>query len=200
MTEEINQNDLVASEIAANPELIKPVIEDLYDASRTKRQRASEIVSNVAHANIDILIPHISDLTDALNRPEAKTRWGVLDALNLMVSAESRQCDKALVGAESSLFDEKNGPVRLAAFRFLCSLGATTPARSEKIWPLLSDAISCYHGDFEYTEMLAIFSVFADGKIADSVKADIVKTLSFDAKNAKGSIGKRTKSIVDKLS
>ena len=200
MTEEINQNDLVSSEIVADPELIKPVIEDLYDASRTKRQRASEIVSAVAHANMDILIPHIPDLTDALNRPEAKTRWGVLDALNLMVSTESRQCDKALVGAESSLFDEKNGPVRLAAFRFLCSLGATTPARSEKIWPLLSDAISCYHGDFEYTEMLAIFSVFADGKIAESVKADIVKTLSFDAENAKGSIGKRTKAIVEKLS
>lgn len=200
MTEEITQIDEVAKEIIDNPEMLKPVVEDLYDASRTKRQRASEIVSMVAHSNVDILVAFIPDLIDALNRPEAKTRWGVLDALNLMVPAESRQCDKALAGAESSLFDEKNGPVRLAAFRFLCSLGATTTSRSEKIWPLLSDAISCYHGDFEYTEMLAIFSVFADGKIADSVKLEIVENLSFDAENAKGNIGKRTKAIVEKLS
>ena len=71
-----------------------------------------------------MLVPQGSAFVDALNRPEAQTRWECLDILTALVDYDSRTCDKAVPGAEAALFDEESGPVRLAAMRFLCKLGA----------------------------------------------------------------------------
>ena len=108
-------------------------------------QHAARIVAQVGKIKIEALAPYVNELVDALNRPEAQTRWEVLDALTSLVHLESRSCDKAIAGAETALFDEDSGPLRLAAMRFLCTLGATTENRSEKVWPLIDEAIQCYH-------------------------------------------------------
>ena len=69
-------------------------------------------------------------------------------------------------GAETALFDEKNGPVRLAAMRFMCKLAGTTEARSERIWPFIDEGIQCYHGDLEYQDMLGAVVYGANKKTA----------------------------------
>lgn len=52
----------------------------------------------------------------------------------------------AFEGAETALFDEISSTLRYAAFRLLCVWGATSVERSREAWPILDEAIQCYHG------------------------------------------------------
>lgn len=98
------------------------------------------------------------------------------------------------------MFDEDNGFVRLSALRFLCALGATTENRSQKVWPLLDEAIQCYHGDYEYQDMLSAIVLFSEGKLAPEVKQGLIDRVSFDAEHSKGSLKRRSQQIIDNLS
>ena len=183
-----------------NAEELQLAVDQVVSSSRRSRQKASRVISAVAKENPEALVPHIPALVSVLDFDEAQTRWEVLDALALLVSYDSRACDKALEGAETALFDEDNGPVRLSALRFLCKLGATTENRSEKVWPLLDEAIQCYHGDFEFQDMLAAVVDFSAGKISQNVKEQLGVRMAFDAANAKGWLRKRAAQIVENVS
>jgi hypothetical protein len=180
-------------------EILARLVEELSGASRRSRQIASSVIGAVARRNPERIAPYADALVDALNRPEAQTRWECLDALTEIVPIESRACDKAVGGAESALFDEENGPVRLAAMRFLCKLGATTENRSEKAWPLIDEAIQCYHGDLEFQDMLVAVIGFSEGKLAADVKTALSSRMAFDASNAKGALKKRAQQIIDNI-
>ena len=117
----------------------------------------------------------------------------------MLVDKDSRACDKAISDAEASLFDEESGPVRLAALRFLCKIGATTENRSEKTWPLIDEAIQCYHGDLEFGDMLVAVVEYSQGKLSDSVKAALAERMAFDAANSKGSLQRRAQQILDNV-
>ena len=155
--------------------------------------------AQIAKVDPEILVPYIDDFIDALKRPEAQTRWESLEVLTTLVPLASKSCDKALADAETALFDEENGFVRLAALRFLCKLGATTAMRSEKVWPLLDEAIQCYHGDYEYQDMLIALIGFSEGKIAPSVKEGLKERMAFDAEKSKGALKRRSQQIIDNL-
>lgn len=170
---------------------------ELSGASRRTRQNAAAMLAAFAKTDADKLVPYGAELVDALNRPEAQTRWECLDALTELVAHDSRLCDKAVAGAETALFDEDSGPLRLAAMRFLCRLGATTENRSEKIWPLIDEAIQCYHGDLEFHDMLDAVSDFAAGKLSAAVRDELIARMSFDARNGKGGLKRRAQQIVD---
>lgn len=180
-------------------DILEKLVEDLSGSSRRVRQTSSAVLSLVAKQDAQRLAPYVDALVDALNRPEAQTRWECLDALTCLVDVESRGCDKALGGAEAALFDEESGPVRLAAMRFLCRLGSTTENRSEKAWPLIDEGIQCYHGDLEFQDMLVAVIGFSEGKLASDVKAQLKERMSFDAANSRGALGKRAKQIVENL-
>lgn len=186
----------LSESVQKNPEQLKELADALSSGSRRERQNAAAELALVAKADPEKLVECIPELVDALNRPEARTRWECLDALTILVEYDSRACDKALIGAESSLFDEDSGPVRLAAMRFLCKLGSTTNIRSEKTWPLIDEGIQCYHGDLEFNDMLTAISEFSEGKISEDVKAALVERMRFDAENGKGSIKRRAAQIV----
>ena len=98
-----------------------------------------------------------------------------------------------------ALFDEDNGFVRLSALRFLCTLGATTENRSQKVWPLLDEAIQCYHGDYEYQDMLTALISFSTGKLAPEVKEGLSERVAFDAQHSKGALKRRSQQIIDNL-
>ena len=104
-----------------------------------------------------------------------------------------------IVGAENALFDEDSGPLRLAAMRFLCKLGATTEARSEKVWGLIDEGIQCYHGDLEFQDMLVAVIDFSAGKLAPSVAEELAARMKFDAENGKGTLKKRATQIEENL-
>ena len=199
MSEKQDSIKEMAQSIVDKPSLIDQIIEQLEGSSRRNRQNAAAVLSQVSKISPELLAPYVGALEDALDRPEAQTRWESLDALSNLISVDSRACDKALQGAENALFDEDNGLVRLAAFRFVCYLGATTQARSEKTWPLLDEAIQCYHGDFEYQDMLIALNVFAGGKISKPVKDSLKERVAFDAEHGHGALQRRCQQILDTL-
>lgn len=171
----------------------------LEGASRRDRQNAASILAEYAKLDPEPLVASANAFVDALNRPEAQTRWECLDVLTLIVPLDSRVCDKAFPGAETALFDEDSGPVRLSAMRFLCKLGATTENRSDRAWPLIDEAIQCYHGDFEYQNMLSAVVEFSEGKLSPEVKNALAARVAFDAENGKGSLGRKSKQIIENL-
>ncbi len=176
------------------------LIEALSSGSRRDRQNAAHALAEASKEAPEVMVPYGNQLIDALNRPEAQTRWECLDMLTRLVEFDSRTCDKAVVGAETALFDEESGPARLAAMRFLCKLGATTENRSERVWPLIDEGIQCYHGDLEFQDMLIAVMDFSLGKLSSQVKEELTARMKFDAENGKGILGRRAAQILENLS
>ena len=199
MSEKSQNIKETAAQAAKDEQLLADLAQQLEGSSRRSRQNAASVFAQVAKSEPEVLLPHLDAFVDALNRPEAQTRWESLDVLTALVPYDSRGCDKALSGAEAALFDEDSGLVRLAALRFLCKLGATTENRSEKIWPLLDEAIQCYHGDFEYQDMLVAIISFAEGKLTSSVKEGLNARVAFDAEHGKGALQRRSQQIIENL-
>ena len=78
--------------------------------------------------------------------------------------------------------------MRLAAFRLLCTYGATTAHRSERVWPLIDEAIRCYHGDAEFPAMLVSVLALVQGAATDEVKIAAADRMEFDADFAQGAV------------
>jgi len=187
------------NEGALTPEVIDELIGALSGANRRRRQDASHRIALVAHGKPEALVAHAAELVDALERPEAQTRWEVLDALAEVARVDATAVEGAYEGAEVSLFDEGSSAVRLAAFKFLASCGQTSPERSERAWPLLSEAIQCYHGDSEYHGMLVSLLDFAQGDISADVAASVAERVGFDAENGTGYIKSYSAQILEVL-
>lgn len=200
MSEKTEETRELASKCIGDEALLKGFAADLEGSSRRARQRAASVFVVIAKTQPELLAPYIPDMVDALNRPEAQTRWEVLEALARMVAVDSRACDKGIEGAETALFDEGNDLLHLAAMRFLCALGATTNKRCEKVWPLIDEAMQCYHGDPAFQDMLVAIIEFSKGQITDEAKAGLVERMQFDADHAKGALGVRAKAIVENAS
>ncbi|MDY4041203.1 MAG: hypothetical protein SOY67_03760 [Collinsella sp.] len=173
--------------IEDNKDALASLIEDLAGPGRRRRQLAAHVVALLAEREPELLSPYVPQLLDALERPEAQTRWEILDACTLLVGEHAKEIGAAFAAAEEALFDEDSAMLRLAAFRLLCAWGATERRRSEKVWPILDEAIQCYHGDLEYRDMLASLHAFATGKIDGRVAGELAGRLQFDAENGKGS-------------
>ncbi|MDM8288964.1 hypothetical protein QUW41_06550 [Slackia piriformis] len=188
-----------AHEAAADKDKLEKLFENLEGSSRRTRQLSASVLAVIARENPELVADRANAFVDALNRPEAQTRWECLDALTELVAVDSRACDKAIPGAETALFDEESGPARLAAMRFLCRLGSTTENRSEKVWPLIDEAIQCYHGDFEFQDMLVAVTGFSEGKLADAVKEALAGRMAFDASNGKGVLKRRAAQILENV-
>ena len=188
-----------AQEALKSKKKIETYMQTLSDGSRRERQKAASVIAAMTKENPAKMSEFIGGILDALDCPEAQTRWEVLDALTELVPVDSRNCEKAIVGAENALFDEDSGPLRLAAMRFLCKLGATTEARSEKVWGLIDEGIQCYHGDLEFQDMLVAVIDFSAGKLAPSVAEELAARMKFDAENGKGTLKKRATQIEENL-
>lgn len=176
--------------------LLKEIIDALAGDERRARQAAASVVHGIAEIDPAVLKPYAGELADALHRPESQTRWEVLGTFEKLVEVDARLVDKALPGAETALHDEESGVVRLAAFRLMCAYGATTAHRSERVWPLVDEAIRCYHGDAEFPAMLTSVIDMVTGNASDEVKLAAADRMAFDAENAKGLLKRRASSIV----
>lgn len=185
-----------AEKAASNPKYLAVVVDALAGDDRRSRQAAASVVHELALHDARALKPYAEELADALHRPESQTRWEVLGTFEKLVPVDGRLVDKALPGAEAALHDEESGVVRLAAFRMLCAYGATTEKRSERIWPLIDEAIRCYHGDPEFPAMLSGVTRLVTGHSADSVKIAAAERMAFDAETGKGLLKRRATRIV----
>ena len=176
------------------------LIDELSGPVRRMRQEAASTLATMAYEQpekIEADVDNIVDaLIDALFRPEAQTRWEALGALCKLAETHPDLVEKAYEGAETSLFDENSSRVRIEAFRMLASLGATSPEKSDKVWPLLDEAIQCFHGDPGYRAMLDSLVDFAAGAASDEVKEALVSRLTFDAENGRGYIKTSSQSVI----
>ena len=175
---------------------IESFIESLSNPSRRRRQEAAHEIAEIAQTAPEAFEGRVEDLIDALYRPEAQTRWEILAALASLSESYGNEVIKAFDGAEASLFDDTSSTVRLAAFLFLTRYGATSQKHSDQAWPLLNEAIQCYHGDAEYYDMLVGTLNFAKGAVSKETKAALKERFAFDAENATGYIQKFSAEIV----
>ena len=180
----------------ADPKLLASVVDALAGEDRRSRQVAASVVNLVAGEKPALLKGYAPQLADALHRPESQTRWEVLGTFEALVPVDARLVDKTLPAVETALHDEESGVVRLAAFRLLCTYGATTARRSEKVWPWLDEAIRCYHGDAEFPAMLVAVLALVQGAATDKVRIEAADRMEFDADFAKGLLKRRAMSIV----
>ncbi|MBP3885119.1 MAG: hypothetical protein J6D54_09325 [Olsenella sp.] len=184
-----DENNMEESALAA-------MLDQLASSNRRQRQEAARLLAAVAETNPDRLLEYADDLIDALDRPEAQTRWEILDVLTAMASVDASSVAGAFDGAETSLFDDTSAAVRLSAFRFLARFGSTGEDASDRVWPLLDEAIQCYHGDPEYRDMLAALLEFCGGNISPVTREALVARVAFDAENGVGYIKAYSSEIV----
>ncbi|MDR0347410.1 MAG: hypothetical protein LBH56_03450 [Coriobacteriales bacterium] len=187
----------VAEQAIGNPSVLMALIENLSTEARRIRQFSAAAIGVVSESAPEVLVAHIPHIVDALHRPEAQTRWESLEVLTRIVSYNPEACDDALIGAEGSLYDEESGVVRLAAVRFLCAYGSLDAERSTRVWPLLDEAIQCYHGDPEFQDMLISVISFASGNIGKDVRSSLASRMGFDAANARGALKRRALQIIE---
>lgn len=173
------------------------IVMQLRGPRRRQRQEAAHELAEMCRADPELILPVVPALIDAVNRPEAQTRWESLDALGTLAAVHPAEVADACEGAEDALFDEGSAPVRLAAFRFLANFGSTSPERSDEVWSLLDEAVQCYHGDPEYRDMLTALVSFVKGDISDATRDALVQRVSFDADNGHGYIKGFSQEILD---
>ena len=65
------------------------------------------------------------------------------------------------------------------------------------MWPLIDEAIRCYHGDPEFPAMLSGVYRMMIGGAADDVKTAAAERMAFDAENGKGLLKRRATRIVE---
>ena len=194
--EERAQLELVEKDSSA----LDALVEDLSSASRRKRQFAARVVALLAAQDAELLAPHIDALIDALYRPEHRPVGRCSMPSPASCRSMPRRSAAAFEGAEAALFDELSSTLRFSAFNLLVTWGASERGRSKKVWPILDEAIQCYHGDLEYRDMLACLHTFAEGKIAGEVAEELAGRLQFDAQSGKGAfIKSRSAEIYDLL-
>lgn len=199
-TDKIEVMKKAAERVLSNEQELDKLVESLSKSSRLARQNAAQVLSFASWENPAKLVSYGPEFIDALNRPEAQTRWECLNILTNLVEIDAQMCERALPDADAALFDEESGLLRLSAMRFLCKIGAVSEALSEKTWPLIDEGIQCYHGDLEFLEMLSAVTEFAQGNLSSQVKEELVARMKFDAENGKGALKRRANAIVESAS
>ena len=186
----------LVSEALGSASALKKTVGDLSQDSRHDRQIAANVLHEIALSDKTKIEPFIPEILDALNRPERQTRWECLDILSLFVDTHTKECLSVLEEAEVALLDETSGILRFSAFDFLCKLGACSTSSSKKVWPLIDEAVQCFHGNAEFYDMLASLLEFSRGKLDKSVKEGLVELVKFDAENASGKLHTITNEII----
>ena len=195
--EQLTDEELAQLQLAEeNENAVDRLVQELGCPTRRIRQFAARVLHLLAERDPQRVVPCVPALIEALDRPEAQTRWEALGALCKLAETHPDLVEKAYEGAETSLFDENSSRVRIEAFRMLASLGATSPEKSDKVWPLLDEAIQCFHGDPGYRAMLDSLVDFAAGAASDEVKEALVSRLTFDAENGRGYIKTCSQSVI----
>jgi len=173
----------------------KELAEALGHKSRSVREYASQAMVELARDDAQQIQDFAGDIVDALNRPESLTRYSMIEVIGELADAQPKLVMDAHEALQDCLYDEDSGTVRLYAFRILARYGATGSARSIKVWPDLSMALRCFHGDSEFMAMMNETIKMLDGRADISVKEAAVELFAFDAEHARGEMRKKAEAI-----
>ena len=67
------------------------------------------------------------------------------------------------------------------------------------MWPLLDEAIQCYHGDAEYRDMLVALYDMAQGPISEKCAHELLDRIAFDTKSGASYIQALSENIAKEL-
>lgn len=201
MTKDLNidtpeEREKLASLALHDEKLLDELASLVAGSSRTRRQKAASTIAIISNMDASVLFPYVEDITSGLSRPEAQTRWEVLHALDQMGKAGQRYGEDVIAAAEDALYDENSGIVRESAFRFFCGYGSASRENSEEVWPQIDEAIQCYHGNPEFSDMLNHLLAFAEGNISIETSAALAQRMKFDSESASGTLRMRSEQIV----
>lgn len=191
-----NKDEAPSTDIDTAVKNLPRLLEFLSGRDRKARQMAAHVIAELAREVPQVILPYVDDVVDAIERPEAQTRWEALDALTSMAKVDPDAAAKGFDGAETSLFDEESGLLRLTAFRYFTTLGGRC-GWAEKVWPLLDEALQCYHGDPEFPEMLDAVAEFAQADVTPEIRSALAGRMKFDAQSSKGALSHRAQQIID---
>lgn len=190
------ERETIAKAALGDAAVMQTLLDLLADGSRSKRQRAASALAIAANVDAEKIAPHAGAIVEALQHPEAQTRWECLNILCILIKNGKVMDESVLAEAEESLFDEKSGIVREAAFRYYCLYGATSAKASDAAWPNLDEAIQCHHGNAEFNDELTNLVAFAEGQISEQTASSLASRMKFDSENAKGTLRMRSEQIV----
>ena len=193
------QKEQLAALAIERPELFEGLLERMAGSSRRNRQNAASVLAIVAAKEPNMVMPHLQLFIDALEKPEAQTKWESIDALTALLPAGLEVSDSLLDSIEDALFDEDSGSLRLAAMRFVCAYGAMGESAAKGCWPLIDEALQCYHGDSEFQDMLLAVTAFSESDLPEDVANALRERMAFDAQRARGALKKRAQMILDNL-
>ena len=141
--EQLTDEELAQLQLAEeNENAVDRLVQELGCPTRRIRQFAARVLHLLAERDPQRVVPCVPALIEALDRPEAQTRWEALDALAALATTCPEQLGDAFEGAETALFDEISSTLRYAAFRLLCVWGATSVERSREAWPTATSSIA----------------------------------------------------------
>ena len=131
--EQLTDEELAQLQLAEeNENAVDRLVQELGCPTRRIRQFAARVLHLLAERDPQRVEPCVPALIEALDRPEAQTRWEALDALTALATTCPEQLGDTFEGAETALFDEISSTLRYAAFRLLCVWGATSVERSRE--------------------------------------------------------------------
>ena len=90
MAERSEEVKEITEEVLAGKTDVAEVVTRLAEGARRERQVAAAALYQVAKEKPEMLVDHIDEIVDALNRPEAQTRWECLEALTSLVDYDAR--------------------------------------------------------------------------------------------------------------
>ena len=67
---------------------LQALVDTLESSSRIQRQKAAEELNKIAHDDINSLVPYVKNFINALDIPEAKTRWQCIEVLEQMLATD----------------------------------------------------------------------------------------------------------------
>jgi hypothetical protein len=132
---------LAAQVLAGDQPILVEAVGLLAYPDKNVRSGAAKIVEQVAETRPEWVAPYTRPLLDALEMPEAQTRWMAIHTLGLCASIEPAAAGLALPKAQEFILADSGVCLWDRTIVYLGYLGATSPGNLERVMPLLENAL-----------------------------------------------------------
>lgn len=133
--------ELALKALQGKTEILYEAIELLKHHLKNVRAGAAKIIEEVAEKQPELVAPHLSDLTPALEMPEPQTRWMIIHTIG-MCAKWNANVARQVFDSAASFLPKKNGTcLQDSAIRYFGYIGALTESDSKRVFPVLEEAI-----------------------------------------------------------
>lgn len=127
--------------LAGQTPILEEAVELLAHDDKNVRAGAAKIVEQVAMVDPGLVVDFCPQLLPALEVPEPQTRWMIIHALGYCASLDTPTALQALPQAQAFIEADSGACLWGATLVYLGHLGATLPANTRRVFPLLEQAL-----------------------------------------------------------